>query len=229
MSNLVPFDSIKAKAIELSKPALGLLVADAESLERAMTAAKEIKGTIKQVEEVRTKLVGPMNAEVKRINSYAKEIVEPLEKAEFHLKKEIGAHESRLAKERTAELKRLEDDRKAAEEKARLEAQEKAEADEVAGMFMPAADQQRAQIVEQVQADRVQKEIEHSHNSAVKAVQKNRVSGTRKVWKFTVTNAVLVPREYLTVNESAIREAVNKGERVIPGVEIFEDTQVTIR
>ncbi len=48
------------------------------------------------------------------------------------------------------------------------------------------------------------------------------IKGTTKTWAFVVTDSHLIPKEYLMVNESAIREAVRNGIRMIPGVNIFQ-------
>jgi hypothetical protein len=52
---------------------------------------------------------------------------------------------------------------------------------------------------------------------------------TRMVWDFVVTDANLVPREYLSVDESKLRHAVRAGARSIPGVSVFEKPQVASR
>ena len=54
-------------------------------------------------------------------------------------------------------------------------------------------------------------------------------SNARKVWKFRYTDIDAVPREYCTPNDMLIREAIAEGKREIPGVEIYEATQITIR
>lgn len=46
---------------------------------------------------------------------------------------------------------------------------------------------------------------------------------TKKVWKSKVINPLLVPREYLEVNEVLIRRAVASGVREIAGVQITEE------
>lgn len=53
-------------------------------------------------------------------------------------------------------------------------------------------------------------------------------ASVREVWDFEVIDTSLVPFKYLVVNEKAVREAVNKGERDIPGIRIFAKKQVAI-
>jgi len=50
-----------------------------------------------------------------------------------------------------------------------------------------------------------------------------------KFMNFKVVDESLVPREYLIVDESKIREAVKKGIKSITGVEIFEDVRLGSR
>lgn len=48
-------------------------------------------------------------------------------------------------------------------------------------------------------------------------------------WNFRVTDPAKVPRQYLMVNEMAIKSAIAGGVREIDGVEIFEDLRTSIR
>jgi len=58
-------------------------------------------------------------------------------------------------------------------------------------------------------------------------------SGTKAAasvkWVHEVTDAAQVPREYLMVNEAAIKAAIAGGRRDIPGVRIFEQVRTAIR
>lgn len=50
-----------------------------------------------------------------------------------------------------------------------------------------------------------------------------------KRWVFRVTNELLVPRQYLVVDEKLIRAAVKDGVREIPGVEVYEEDVISVR
>lgn len=52
---------------------------------------------------------------------------------------------------------------------------------------------------------------------------------TKKVWKFEVTDEAKVPKEFWVIDQKKINEAVKNGERELPGVRIFQDTQISIR
>ena len=46
------------------------------------------------------------------------------------------------------------------------------------------------------------------------------------VWKYRLVDAMAVPREYLAVNDKAVRAAIRDGHREIPGLEIYQESQV---
>lgn len=50
----------------------------------------------------------------------------------------------------------------------------------------------------------------------------------RDAWKFRIVNEAVIPRQYLSVNESAIRSVVNglKDKANIPGVEVYSERVV---
>jgi len=51
----------------------------------------------------------------------------------------------------------------------------------------------------------------------------------KRSWKFLIEDAAQVPREYLMVDERAIRDAVKAGVREIPGVKIYEHKDIAVR
>lgn len=53
--------------------------------------------------------------------------------------------------------------------------------------------------------------------------------GITKRWVFEITDSSLIPKEFLMVNEVAIRQAVLAGERTIPGVNIFQSESISLR
>lgn len=55
-----------------------------------------------------------------------------------------------------------------------------------------------------------------------------KATASRK-WVHRVTDIALVPRQYLMVNDAAIKAAIAGGARKIDGVEIYEDVRTAIR
>lgn len=51
----------------------------------------------------------------------------------------------------------------------------------------------------------------------------------RKTWKFEVTDPALVPRQFLSVDDQAIRRAIAEGARTIEGVRIYQEEQLSVR
>lgn len=49
------------------------------------------------------------------------------------------------------------------------------------------------------------------------------------VWRHEVTDAAQVPRQYLMVDDAAVKAAIAGGAREIPGVRIYEDIRTAIR
>lgn len=52
---------------------------------------------------------------------------------------------------------------------------------------------------------------------------------TSKVWTFRITREKMIPREFLTIDEQAIRQAVRGGARKISGVKIYQKEIVNVR
>jgi hypothetical protein len=81
---------------------------------------------------------------------------------------------------------------------------------------------------------KTEKKQDEYNNKAEEMKQETKVeseSGSlrvRKVWKFELINADEIPREYLMVNETAIRRAIADGVRQINGVRIYEDESVGV-
>ena len=50
-----------------------------------------------------------------------------------------------------------------------------------------------------------------------------------KSWKFEIVDADIIPRQFLTVDEKKIREAVDLGLRDIQGVRVYENVETRFR
>lgn len=243
-TELSKFDQLSAEIATFIAPAKAVVVDSKETCERAMTSAQQVKKLEKAVEARRKELVGPLNDQVKRINDYAKKILEPLAGADSHIKKQLIGWERKLEDERR-EAQRKIDAEAAAQRKRIAEAEaedrrkkmeaEKLDAD-VADLFgAPAAaptepaapsfeEEQR-----QAEIDRERFLAEERLRAEIKANEANRVSGVQRPWTFEVTDPLLVPTQYWTLDEKKIRAAVKAGTREIPGVSIFQDMKIAIR
>lgn len=229
-NELAQFDKLKADITLFVEPVFDIVVESNESADTALTSGKEVKSWLKKVEERRKELVGPYNERVKQINEYAKQITEPLLKAEAHVKKGLGAWEEKLEKLRAEEMRKAEEARKKAEAEAQAKLKAQQEEASMEALFQAPAEQKRAEIIQQAEAQRVQKEIADSHKENVRAIGSMKVSGARKIWKCRVTNIEDVPVEYLDPNITRMmRDFMDGKVKQIPGVEFYQETSVALR
>lgn len=228
-NHLKVFDTIKANIQLYVKPIFEMKIDSNETLERVTDAARELKNFEKKVETRRKELVSPFNDQVKVINGYAGSVAALLEPATAHLKNEMKKWESVLEQKRIEEQKKIDEEKKRREAEAAEKARISHEEAEAVAAFGSEEDGERAKLLAQAEAETEQAAIIAIDKKATKEVQSMRVSGVKKVWTFNVTDPNLVPREYLVVDEKKIREAIRAEVREIPGVEIFQDTQIAIR
>jgi hypothetical protein len=157
------------------------------------------------IERVRKELVQAPNDYIRDVNGFAKSFQAKLQAIQASVRGKLGQY---AAKQELERRKAEEAARKAqAEAQAKLDAEAKAANVEPVQIAAPAIP--KAQNVVR-------------SASGGSATQK-------KVWKFEVTDAAMVPREYLVVNESLVRQHVANGVREIPGVRIYEDIQIALK
>lgn len=149
-----------------------------------------------------------LQAEADEANRKAREEARKRAEEEARIKREKEEAEARERGAKEAELKAIAE--KA--ERDRLEALRKAE------------EEAKANAVEApvVAAPVVQEAPKVTRTEAGSASQ-------RKVWTFEIEHPEAVPREYLTVDEKKIRDAVRMGVREIAGVRIFEESKTVFR
>jgi hypothetical protein len=154
------------------------------------------------------------------VDAWFKRITDPLAEAKARLQKPLDA----FLKQKAA----AERDRREAEARALKEAAER----EAAQMQTPA--QMDAAIAIEARAQ----EVQQSAQARPAELARTRgdyggVATLRTVWKHEVTDPSLVPREFLVVNDAAIKAAIKgaakPGELKIPGVRIFEDSSAVVR
>jgi len=215
------FEQIKADIAKFIAPALDHRVKDQTEADQGLLLAKQVKNFEKLVEERRKEIVGPLNDEVKRVNAYAKSIIEPLSKAETHLKRELLSWDKVLEEERTK--KRLEAEELFRQQQAALAAaEEKLKVDDLFGndpkMFLKEASLDQAKI-----------EVKQELVENLKEADSIKVSGVQKFWTFEVVDESLIPREYFELKPSLIRAAITAGKREIAGIRIFQESRMSIR
>jgi hypothetical protein len=171
-----------------------------EDVERASVVLKSIAETKKGAEERRQFFVKPMNDQVKKINDLFKELVAPLLEADTTIRRKVSEYRSAQAEIARKEQERL--NKLAAQQQARLD--KKAE-------------------TKGVEAPKI--------TAPVVAAPPTKVGNVvaRKVWKFEITDTTAVPRQFLAIDEQAIRAAVREGVREIAGVRIYQEEEIAVR
>lgn len=300
-----------------------------DTLAEAKKLAKEAAAIVKLIDDRRTELNAPHLASTKAINAYAKEITEELEDSLKYFRKQILSFEQEEERKRQAELKRLDDERKAKEEAERKErerisslkiglnnleskllnalhrartaeeftliidrienidvdayqefsgeaeslrerlivnandrwiavkaqlAQEEA-ARQLDGEAKRQAEERIAldkaaeelrQREERIAADKADEEREAKARAEQAEIDRKRAedeaariaeqtalsqksSSISKRWVFKVEDTSVVPRQFLMVDEKAVKEFIKQGGRVIPGIKIYQEEGLVLR
>ena len=206
---LVPEESQEVRELtqqvtNVEAAARELSVIDEVGLKQATDLLGWIAGAKKSLEEKRKMFAAPLNDHVKRINEFFKQRSTPLDNADSMLRGKVLGYRQEQARIRREEEERL---RKLAD-KAQKQAEKMAVKEGIAAPppppipFVP----QQAKTVE-------------GGFGAVSA---------KLFWDFQITDETKVPREFLMVNEKAIRAAVRAGVRNINGVTIFQTETLAV-
>lgn len=203
---------------------VGVLAAeiDALTVTDAATAGKVtewlsiVTATAKRIEDARVALVKPLNDEVKGVN----DLVRPLTTALDALK--TKGKDKQLAWHR-AEQARVDRERAEAERIRK-------EAERIAFEAQAAAIAQSAQTGKPIEIPAPVVVVVPVIVEASRGVKTDYgTTSVRKVWKFEIADPALVPRQFLAVDEQAIRRAIAEGARTIEGVRIYQDEQLSVR
>lgn len=205
----------KVEKEEISTPEQAVKVISADAKKQLAVAAKvviktqedlvaitpfsiRLSQTIKRIEELRIKFTKPLNDHVKMINAQMKEQADPFLKMQAEIDAKVLAfRKEQKAKDDAEEARKL---------KIREAANEKREEKGIAPIMEPVQTVERAA-------------------STVKAAEG--AMTFRKNWTYEVIDPTKVPREYLTVNTTAIGIAVRQGVREIEGVRIYEEENIS--
>ena len=192
------------KVSAMEAEAKAATVNSAETAANATEMTGQTKRLMKAVDDRRKEIISEPDSFVRKVNGFVKPISDRLKAIEALLKRKLSDHAYQV------ELQRREIERKQNEARIELQKQVDAEA--------------KAKGVETVVlppvAVPIKKEPVRSDSAVSSAVM---------VWKHKVIDAAAVPREYLIVDELAVKAAVKAGIRTIPGVEIFEEAEMRVR
>lgn len=194
----------KVQIDALAKACQNLIINDDSSFEKGKNLAKEARRIESFIEEKRKEVTKPLLDRKKQIDDFAKTLTADLNNAVKSLRQQIQKYEEEKERRRLEELCRIEEERRRKEEEL-LRAQELNDASQI----------EKLQDLRQLE----QKATQLSEKS----------SNLRMVWTFEVENINIVPREYLVLDETAVRRAIQNGVREIPGLKIFQKQQLYIK
>lgn len=217
------FDLVVADLANVQKHLEGLVIKDQGGAVAVHNGLAETKRLRELAEMTRKAQVSPLNDQVRVLNNAWRPLTDALDKLEATAKRTLlawnQAEAERVAREQEAA-------RKAREEAARKEREALAKAEATKSSKVREREMAKANAASQeLMAARVAEPmaaptgIKTDHGS----------SWTRLEWVHKVVDPQAVPREFLAVDEKAIRAAVAKGVRDIPGVTIYQEEQIATR
>lgn len=217
------FDMVAADLATIHRRLDGLTIASQPQALGVHNGLAEVKRLRETVESTRKAQVGPLNEQVKAINNAWRAVTEVLDKLEQTAKRKLlawqQAERERIAREQEAARKRQ-------EEAARREQEALRRAEEAKNSRSREKALAEAQKAgQELMAARVEEPMDAP--TGIKT--DSGTTWTRPVWTFKVADPQLVPREFLCVDEKAIRAAIAKGVRDIAGVTIWQDEQLATR
>jgi hypothetical protein len=191
--------------------AKSLVIKTGEAFEEAAGFLKSIKGSLATIEDWRIERTKPLNDTVRKLNADAKEASAPWLEMERILKGAMITYSDEQDRLRALEQRRANE--AAEKERQRLQAiADKAAAKGQEGKAETFAER-AASVVAPV---------------AQQAAPKVASVTVPVVWVFEITDEALIPREYLSVDESKIRKVVTalKGGTNIAGVRAYAQKRI---
>ena len=212
-------EAIKTDVLALKEKAAVTEITDADTEAQAIDFIKQIKVRTNRIDELRLFFVRPLNTQVGTINGMFKAQIEPLEEIEKGLKAKLKIYvdeQDRIAREQAEKVRK---EQEAAAEKLRKKneaARKKAEKEN-----KPAPEPEIAPVAEVAEAPKQSTRTESGALATIK-----------KVWKWKVTDYIKLRIEHpdlFVLDEKAVNKLVADGERDIPGVEIYQESQIAVR
>ena len=204
---------VNSLALSVPEQAKQIIIASNDDYVRAGEVLLKIKEIRKKIEATFKPIKQKMDAAKKEVLDQEKAADAPLVEAEGIIKPRIAAWNAEQERIRQAEEARLREEARKQEEERRL---------------------QEAILAEQHgQKEEAEAIMETPVQVAPVVVPKSvpKVAGVNmtKQWKFRITDATKIPRQYLVVDEQKIGAVVRalKDQASIPGVEIFSVDSVS--
>jgi len=196
-------EEIKKDAKALQIKVQKIKITTDKEVVQATEMLSQVNARAKRIEEIRLSYTKPLNDSLRKINADFKMALAPYEEMLKILKRAILDFRAEQEMKRRAEEEKL---RKEAERKALAEAKKNRTSQKKAleNVIVPTIEKQDSTI--------------HSSSGSLKA---------RMVWKHRITDFSKLPDEYKVVNDKAIRSARQGGLMVIPGVEFYQEEELS--
>lgn len=180
---------------------------------------KKIKAFAKLLDDKRKQITAPLDTAKKVVMDLFRGPTDALSQAESLLKNAMVGYQQEQEKIRQEQERRAQEAARAEEEKQRKAIEARAAKAEEKGNIAKAEE-----LREKAQEVFVPRPVVAS------SLEKCSGVATKKVWKFRVTNKILIPIQYLVPDEKMIGEVVRatKGTISIPGVEVYCEDSLAV-
>jgi len=187
-------------------------VADMDTYDKAGEDRNLIGDLSKMIDDARKNLTRPLDGQKNAIMAFFKGPLDRLATAKRDLDNRMLTFKRQLDAERAAEQRRIEEEARRREEEERAKIAAKAE------VALESGDTAKAErLLDRAESVRIPAPV----LAPVKVP--STTTSTRKIWKWKVTNAELIPRWLLIPNETLLNTMVrdSKDKTEIPGIEVY--------
>ncbi len=217
-----------------------ITIEDAVDLDNAAVFVRGLKTILSRINDTFDRSIALANKTHKEIIAAKKAHADPIKRAEIIVKDRIGQYQMDQERIQRAEQKRLraqqEDrERKAREEEAERQRKLREEEEARLAEAQRLEDEGKAAEAEAV-LDAAPPEAapivpEHVPPPKAPAMPKAKGISMTSVWKWTIINVEMIPREFLMVDEKALNAHVRakKGDTRVAGISVHEEKQVGAR
>lgn len=201
-------------SVELLERAEGTKIANQAEYGLNVNIIRELKKKWKTVEEARKKMKKPADDTVKEIQDFFNPILSAYKQAENKLRGLLGDYDTEQARIR-----------KEAQDKIDKDLKEKKDKTETAAIEARENNNEAAAVSLEIQSNALPQTGVQLKPSKVQGVSKT------TVYEYTVANLGQVPRNFLMINDKAIKSFITatKGEMPIEGISITSRERANIR
>jgi hypothetical protein len=222
MNNLavIPPDvevQLRTTSRELVSLAGDVIIMTRADLSLATDLVKTIKTRAKEIEEERVRLVKPIKDSVKEIDARFKALIVPLEEAEADVKAKMLAFQKAEDARIAEETRRAEEARRVAEEKARKEAEESSNGDDIRSMPIP-------------EVPKIEPVIPQHRPTTYG--QTGAVSTVKKVWAFDLVDIKALANarpDLIMVDTTRVNQEIRGKGGDISGLRVYEKEIMQVR